>query len=286
MATIKLRRGLQANIAALTLKEGEFGVALDTGNVYVGINGGKQHLNPPGGVADSANKLTTARAFAISGDGAAGPIDFDGTAAVTLALTLANSGVAAGTYSKITVDAKGRVTAGAQLELADIGSLGDVAGLDTGTAPGEVVIVQTDGKIDSSLIPSVALVDTFTAANQAAMLALSGAEQGDICIRTDESKTYILKTEPASTLANWVWLQTPDSAVISVNNKTGAVSLTMSDIPGTAATAATLATQRAFSITGGATAAAQNFNGGGDVTLNITALDAAYLTGDIDGGTF
>lgn len=41
----------------------------------------------------------------------------------TLALTLANSGVTAGTYTKFTVDAKGRVTAGTTLSASDIPTL-------------------------------------------------------------------------------------------------------------------------------------------------------------------
>ena len=39
------------------------------------------------------------------------------------ALTLANSGVVAGTYPKLVVDAKGRVTSGAALVAADIPNL-------------------------------------------------------------------------------------------------------------------------------------------------------------------
>ncbi|WP_334168282.1 phage tail protein, partial [Achromobacter mucicolens] len=47
---------------------------------------------------------------------------------------------------------------------------------------------------------------------------------------------------------------------------------------GNAATATKLATARSFSITGGATAAAVNFDGSGNVTLNVTALDVSKAT--------
>ena len=67
-------------------------------------------------------------------------------------------------------------------------------------------------------------------ASQSAMLALSTADQGDVCVRTDLSKSFILLQAPPSTLANWQELLTPGDAVISVNNKTGAVTLTTSDI--------------------------------------------------------
>lgn len=59
----------------------------------------------------SAAKLTTPRTIATSGD-ATWATTFDGSANVTSALTLAATGVAAGTYDEVTVDAKGRVTAG------------------------------------------------------------------------------------------------------------------------------------------------------------------------------
>lgn len=47
---------------------------------------------------------------------------------------------------------------------------------------------------------------------------------------------------------------------------------------GNAATATKLATGRSFSITGGATAAAVNFDGSGNVILNVTALDVSKAT--------
>ena len=43
-------------------------------------------------------------------------------AAADIAVTLKNSGVTAGSYSAVTVDTKGRVTAGAQMiEVGDVG---------------------------------------------------------------------------------------------------------------------------------------------------------------------
>lgn len=61
--------------------------------------------------AVSASKLATARTLAITGDGT-GQANFDGSDNANIALTLANSGVTAGSYNSVTVDAKGRVTAG------------------------------------------------------------------------------------------------------------------------------------------------------------------------------
>lgn len=67
------------------------------------------------GTANAANALTTARTIAASGD-AVWSVSFDGSANVTSALTLANTGVTATTYGTstsvptIAIDSKGRIT--------------------------------------------------------------------------------------------------------------------------------------------------------------------------------
>ena len=61
------------------------------------------------------------------------------------------------------------------------------------------------------------------------MLALT-AEVGDVAIRTDVNKSFILQTSPASVLANWQELKTPTDAVSSINGQTGAVTLGGGDI--------------------------------------------------------
>jgi|GEM_PF-4828498 len=75
------------------------------------------------------------------------------------------------------------------------------------------------GKIPVAQIPAVALVDTFTVASQAAMLALT-AQPGDVAIRSDLSKSFILQAEPASTLGNWKELLTP-TVVVPVKSSAG-----------------------------------------------------------------
>ena len=116
--------------------------------------------------------------------------------------------------------------------------LGSAAYKSTGTSSGNVPVLDSNGKLDSSIIPAVAITDTFTASSQADMLALSSAQKGDICIRTDENKTYVLSADGYSTLSNWKELLSPTSAgggVTSVNSKTGAVTLTASDVGAEAA---------------------------------------------------
>jgi len=106
---------------------------------------------------------------------------------------------------------------------------GDVLSVDTGTTAGKIVKVGTDGKIDSSILPPIAIGNTFVCTSEADMLALT-ATVGDICVRSDESETYILQNDGASTLANWIKLATPTSGVTSVNSKTGTVTLKASDL--------------------------------------------------------
>ena len=77
------------------------------------------------GNAATATRWATGRTIALTGDVTGTSTAFDGSAAMSFAATLANSGVVAGSYTKVTVDAKGRVTTGASLASADVtGALG------------------------------------------------------------------------------------------------------------------------------------------------------------------
>lgn len=64
------------------------------------------------GNAGSATILATGRTIGMIGDVSWTSASFNGSANVTSTATLANSGVTAGTYKSVTVDAKGRVTTG------------------------------------------------------------------------------------------------------------------------------------------------------------------------------
>lgn len=79
-------------------------------------------------VAGKAKQLQTARKISLTGD-AIGETTFDGTANKEIAVMLVPSGVTAGTYSAVSVNAKGLVTAGAQLI-----EVGDKTGTNTPTA--------------------------------------------------------------------------------------------------------------------------------------------------------
>jgi hypothetical protein len=72
------------------------------------------------GLAGTATALATGRTISITGDLAYTSPSFDGTSNVTSTGTLATTGVTAGTYTKITVDAKGRATVGATASISDL----------------------------------------------------------------------------------------------------------------------------------------------------------------------
>jgi hypothetical protein len=78
------------------------------------------------------------------------------------------------------------------------------------------------GKLNPAQLPALAITDTFVVANQVAMLALT-AEVGDVAVRTDENKSYILRVTGSTVLANWQELLTPTDAVQSVFGRSGTV---------------------------------------------------------------
>jgi hypothetical protein len=235
--TFKMKRGLNANFASLTLVAGEPAFVLDTGKLYIGDGTSKILINPDqSSTALSANKLTTARKIELTGD-ITGDVLFDGSGNVQIVTTEKDSGVVAGTYTKFTVDSKGNVTAGTSLVASDIPTLtlgkisdaGTVAGLNVGTSAGNVPVLDAGGKLDSGILPAIAITDTFYATSESEMIALV-AQTGDICIRNDLSKSLILKINDPTIATNWVELKTPTDVVTSVAGKTGTVTLTSSDV--------------------------------------------------------
>lgn len=126
--TIRIKRGLKADVEKLTLLPGELGVTLDTQELYVGDKDGNKQLikGAAAGVVESAEKLSTARNITMSGD-VTGSAAFDGSKDITIAMTLANSGVTAGTYNNVTVNAKGLITSASNVtyKIEDITGLKD-----------------------------------------------------------------------------------------------------------------------------------------------------------------
>jgi len=81
-----------------------------------------------------------------------------------------------------------RITIGALVEFVK----SQVATLDPDT-----------GQLEESQLPAKAITETYSVASEAAMLALT-AQIGDIAIRTDLNKTYILAQANPAVLTSWL----------------------------------------------------------------------------------
>jgi hypothetical protein len=128
------------------------------------------------GTAGSTATLATARTISMNGDVAYTSPAFDGSANVLGTATLASIGVA-GTYTKVTTDAKGRVTVGANITAGDVPTLNQNT---TGTAANVTGIVAVanggTGTATPSLVAGTNVTITGTFPNQT--IAASGGGGG------------------------------------------------------------------------------------------------------------
>lgn len=82
------------------------------------------------------------------------------------------------------------------------------------------------GKVPNTQLPALALTDVHVVANEAAQLALT-VQEGDVAVRTDESKSYIALNDLNLSLSDWQELLSPGGgAVVSVDGRVGTVTLT------------------------------------------------------------
>ncbi|MFV5696687.1 hypothetical protein ACM55G_14755 [Flavobacterium sp. LB3P122] len=129
----------------------------------------------------------------------------------------------------------------------------------------------SNGKLISSQLPDITISDTFITASQASMLAVI-AETGDVAVRTDLNKTFILKGTNPAVLSDWQELLTPTSAVTTVFGRNGAVTAQTGDYN---ADQITETTTRKFQ-----TANQKTFN---DATSSIqTQLNAKQVSGSYE----
>ena len=144
-------------------------------------------------------------------------------------------------YSKVQVDKHGIVVAGGALTDSDIPILtlskisdaGTAASKDVGTSSGNVPVLDSNGKLNTSVMPALALNTTKVVATEAARKALttSDVQNGDVVIVTGTKTTYmVIDDTKLSQDAGYTQILTPDAPVQSVNGKTGTVSLTTTDV--------------------------------------------------------
>jgi hypothetical protein len=104
------------------------------------------------------------------------------------------------------------------------GVTGDYIPLTQRGSANGVATLDSSAKIPQSQLPNISITDTFVVDSESEMLELI-AQKGDIAVRTDNNKTFILQSTPATSLSNWVELPTPTDGVFSVDGKIGAVVL-------------------------------------------------------------
>jgi hypothetical protein len=209
-ATLTSERVLAIESSVLSLTDGGAGANVTIGVAANGITDAKlrqggalsvigRSSSSTGNVADigaSQDHQVLRRSGASIGFGA---INLASTNAVSGSLPLANGGT-------------GGTDAGTARTNLGAGAVNGLATLDAG------------GKVPTSQLPALAITATSVVASQAAMLALT-AETGDVAVRSDLNKSYILAGTDPTNLAHWQELLTPTDTVISVNGQTGAVSL-------------------------------------------------------------
>ena len=121
--------------------------------------------------AGTADKLKTARTIALKGD-ATGSTTFDGSANKDINVTLANTGVTAGTYNNVTVDAKGRVVSASNIKtsvVSEITGNGTQKEFNITHSLGKNVIVQVflnGQQIGSDTADELVGVDIYTTAEK------------------------------------------------------------------------------------------------------------------------
>jgi hypothetical protein len=180
------------------------------------------------GTVTSVNITPPAAGITVSG----GPITSSGSITLTLADDLAaveglsTTGIvrrtgantwSAGTQVNLASEVTGQLPYGSLSGTPDLSLKADLVG----------------GVIPTSQLPSLAITEFLgTAANQPAMLALSG-QRGDWCIRTDgepNGGTWVLVVDGGSSLSHWQRLGYPIAPVSSVNGQTGDINLGFGDV--------------------------------------------------------
>ncbi|WP_291287008.1 hypothetical protein [Flavobacterium sp.] len=85
-----------------------------------------------------------------------------------------------------------------------------------------------DGKLISSQLPSITVNNTFVIDSETKMLALA-VETGDVAVRSDINKSFILKGTNPLLIGDWQELLTPTSDVTTVFGRNGAITAQTGD---------------------------------------------------------
>lgn len=286
-----------ANLAGFpaTGESGKIYVALDTNKAYRWTGSVYIQVNSSVSSADTAVKLASPRTLSLTGDGA-WSVTFDGSQNVTGALVLANSGVIAGDYPVVTVNAKGLVTSGRALSQADIPSLpgSKITSsllVDTTGNAGSATKLQTARNIngvafDGTTNITVSAVDTVTpriastekgVANGVATLDSTGKiPSGQLPSFVDDVLEYTNQASfPTTGESGKIYLALDTGKIYRWS---GTVYLEINSSVASADSAIKLATSRSISMTGDG-AWSVNFDGSANVTGALVLSNTGVTAG-------
>lgn len=244
----------------------------------------------------SAATLTTGRTIALTGDVTGTSGAFNGSANLSFATTLANSGVTAGTYTKVTVDAKGRATSGTTLSASDIPAL-TMANIP-GAAYKQSVRCATTANITLSGTQTIDGV-SVVAGNRVLVKNQTTASQNGIYVVNASTWTRSTDADAADEIG---------AAVVNVDSGTAnggelwTTTFKITDTLGTTAmnwyevlyntgtwgisisgSAATLTTGRTIGMTGDVTWTSASFNGSANVTGTATLANSGVTAASYGG---
>ena len=171
----------------------------------------------------SAATLTTGRTIAMTGDVSYTSGSFNGSANVTGTATLANSGVTEGTYTKVTVDAKGRVTAGASLASADLPTY-------TGTLTSSQITTALGFTPYNATNPSGYITTDGTARTIVKNNGTTAGTRRAINFIPGTGISLSITDDSAGEEVDVTITSTASGGVTSFNTRTGAVTLSSSDV--------------------------------------------------------
>ena len=219
---------------------------------------------------DSSTYLTANQSITVSGDATG-----SGTTAITL--TLANVATA-GTYGSVTVNAKGLVTAGTNPTTLSGYGITDAVNSSLLGANSGVATLDSSGKLTTSQIPTslvgaLQYQGTWNASTNSPTLVSSTGTKGQYYKVSNSGTTTIdgISSWTAGDLIifdgiTWDKVDGNPNEVLSVAGRTGAVTLTSSDVGlGNVTNVAQLASTQTLAITG-------------DITASATALSTGTIT--------
>lgn len=231
---VEISKSLALGTTSGTAFAGDLGQTAYTHAITTGSNPHATNINQLAGT--SLTSPTTGQVIKWDGTQWAKGTDLNDNFYISGASFNINTGVltltGAGGQANLTPDLDGRyyITTSGRLVWADIDLPNNLVdyGLSDLVATKDHLHddrypVLVDGKLPDSYLPPLAITKTHVVADQTAQDALI-VQEGDVAVRTDLKKSFIY------TGTAWQELLTPTDVVLSVNGKTGVITLTPDDI--------------------------------------------------------